>query len=87
MAEDLRFAKGWSALYEIEMRKLEEELEVELKVSVGCDQDEGIDGDVKLCDLDPGLIDHHVALRRQYDYLGMENLCKIPGFSGALRRA
>ena len=56
-------------------------------MSVGCDQDEGIDGDVKPCDLDPEELEHYVALRRQYDYLGIDDLCKIPGFSGALRRA
>ena len=52
-----------------------------------CDQDEGIDGDFKPCDLDPEELRHYVALRRQYDYLGIDDLCKIPGFSGALRRA
>ena len=56
-------------------------------MSVGCDQDEGIDGDVKPCDLDPEELGHYVALRRQYDYFGIDDLCKIPGFSGALRRA
>ena len=58
-----------------------------MKISAGCDQDEGIDGDVKPCDLDPEELGHYVALRRQYDYLGIDALCKIPGFSGALRRA
>ena len=86
MAEDLRFAKGWSALYEIEMRKLEEELEVEVKVSVGCDPDERIDDDVEPCELDPEELRHYVALKRQYGHLGLDNLCKIPGFSGVLRR-
>ena len=86
MAEDLRVAKGWSALYEIEMRKLEEELEVEVKVSVGCDPDERIDGDVNPWKVDPEELRHYVALQRQYGYLGVDNLCKIPGFSGVLRR-
>ncbi len=37
--------------------------------------------------MDPEELGHYVALRRQYDYLGIDDLCKIPGFSGALRRA
>ena len=86
MAEDLRVAKGWSALYEIEMRKLEEELEVEVKVSVGCDPDERIDDDVEPCEVDPEELRHYLALKRQYHYLGFDDLCKIPGFSGVLRR-
>ena len=80
------FAKGWSALYAIEMRKLEEELEVEVKVSVGCDPDERIDDDVEPCEVDPEELRHYVALKRQYHYLGFDDLCKIPGFSGVLRR-
>ena len=35
----------------------------------------------------PEELGHYVALRRQYDYFGIGDLCKIPGFSGALRRA
>ena len=35
----------------------------------------------------PEELGHYVALRRQYDYFGIDDLCKIPGFSGALRRA
>ena len=84
MAEDLRFAKGWSALYEIEMRKFVEELEVEVKVSVGCDPDERIDGDVKACDLDPEELRHYVALKKQYDYLGFGGYLSIIGW--CLRR-
>ena len=80
------FAKGWSALYAIEMRKLEEELEVEVKVSVGCDPDERIDDDVEPCEVDPEELRHYVALKRQYHYLGFDDLCKISGFSGVLRR-
>ena len=56
-------------------------------MSVGCDQDQGIDDDVKPCELGPEELEHNVALRRQYDYFGIDDLCKIPGFSGALRRA
>ena len=37
--------------------------------------------------MDPEELVHYVALRRQYDYLGIDDLCKIPCFSGALRRA
>ena len=80
------FAKGWSALYAIEMRKLEEELEVEVKVSVGCDPDERIDDVVEPCEVDPEELRHYVALQRQYHYLGIDDLRKIPGFSGVLRR-
>ena len=69
-----------------EGRKLEEELEVEVKVSVGCDPDERIDGDVNPWKVDPEELRHYVALQRQYGYLGFDNLCKIPGFSGVLRR-
>ena len=36
-----------------------------------CDQDEGIDGHVKPCYLDPEDLGHYVALRRQYDYLAL----------------
>ena len=50
-------------------------------MSVGCDQDQGIDDDVKPCELGPEELEHNVALRRQYDYFGIDDLCKIPSFS------
>ena len=86
MAEDLRLARGWRALYEIEMRKLEEESEAEVKVSAGCAPDERIDDVVEPCEVDPEELRHYVALQRQYHYLGIDDLRKIPGFSGVLRR-
>ena len=71
ISKKVRHVEGMSALHETERRKLEEELEAELKMSVGCDQDEGTDGDGKPCDFDSEELGNYFALRRQYGYLGV----------------
>ena len=39
------------------------------------------------CDLDPKELERYVAMMRQFSLLDMTDLCQIPSFDGALRRA
>ena len=87
MADRLRREDSRNELTMTCLVKVERELEVELEMSVHGELGAVNYLDAPPCDLDPKELERYVAMMRQFSQLRMTDLCQIPSFIGALRRA